>query len=172
MKKMMVFILFISFGSAICQDDLNDNLSEEKEVISEREYFSSITVGAIEFFSFSIGYQINQSFSLSLKAQNIVTAIGLGIVTGLGVGLSGSYYYEDELLNSIKLSVIPLYSLSDKTHTDEFVKVVSIECTFNNEKLIAHSFRFYYELGGAICIWKDRDAFIAPSIKCGLLYNF
>ena len=49
---------------------------------------------------------------------------------------------------------------------------MSVECTFKHEKLISHSLMFYYEIGGAISIPKDSDAWIGPSIKVGVLYNF
>jgi len=170
MKILIIITLLISFDASISQNDNHIQINEN-EVIIPRRYFTNLTVGAIEFFSISFGYQINNSFSLALKANIIATHVGLGLNTGWGLGITGSYYFDDDLLNSIKLSVTPLFYLSKKTNDNQFIKAVSYECTMNHENLVAHSFRFYYEIGAVICLFKDREALIAPSLKLGVLYN-
>lgn len=171
MKKTFI-LLFIIVGSALCENKISMNSEESDAKLKEREYFCSFTVGVIEFTSLSVGYQINQSFSVSLKAHNIATIISLGMITAWDGGISCSYYYEDDLLNSIKLSIFPIHYSNEKNISEDLTKVISVECTLNNEETISQTTRFYYEFGGAVCIWKDRDAFFAPSIKFGLLCNF
>ena len=171
MKLFVAIIFLLAFNTAICQSNKNI-IDNNNELVNTRVYFSTFTVGAIEFLSFNFGYQVNNSFSVSLKIQNIATAIGLGLTTGWGAGITGAYYFDDELLNSIKLSVVPLYSLSEKTNDNQLIKAISYELTLNHENLVAHSFRFYYEIGAAVCTLKHRDALIGPSLKIGVLYNF
>lgn len=171
MKKTFLLVFLIA-GSTLCKNKINMNSNGSDIEIKEREYFCSFTVGIIETMSLSVGYQLNKSFSVSLKAHNIVTMASLGVITAWGGGISCSYYYEDELLNSIKLSIFPVHYSKEKSTSKDLTNVISIECTLNNEKIISQTFKFYSELGGAACILKDRDAFFAPSIKFGLLYNF
>lgn len=115
MKKAFI-LLFIIVGSALCENKISMNSEESDTKLKEREYFCSFTVGVIEFTSLSVGYQINQSFSVSLKAHNIATIISLGMITAWGGGISCSYYYEDDLLNSIKLSIFPIHYSNEKKY--------------------------------------------------------
>ncbi len=172
MKTLILMLFLLPMVYLFGQVDLNFPSTDDEKLTDTRQYFSSITIGFIEFMSLSFGYQINDDFSISIKGENIAIHLGLGMTTGWGIGISGSYYFNDELINSIKLSVIPVYWLSYITSDKNLIKAMSVECTFNHEKLISHSLMFYYEIGGAISIPKDSDAWIGPSIKVGVLYNF
>jgi hypothetical protein len=145
----------------------------QNENTTNRKLFSSLTIGAIEILSFSLGYQINDNFSVAIKAQNIASGGGgLFFNTSEGIGLSGSYYFKSALFNSIKLSITPLLKTSYSYEPKEFIKGFSLELATNREKIYSHLFRFYYELGIAYSKVNDRKPLLAPIVKVGVIYNF
>jgi hypothetical protein len=172
MRQLLVLFYLLSsvviFHIEICAQQNNDDKSQ-----TNRKVFSSFTIGAIEILSLSIGYQIDDNYSIAIKSQNIASGGGwIFPATSWGVGLAGSYYFVGSIFNSAKVSFIPLYKTDYQFEPKEFIKGFSFECTVNREKIFSHLFRFYYELGLAYCKVKNRDALFAPSIKIGIIYNF
>ncbi len=172
MKQIKFLFLFFNI-IVILQLNVLAQENNYDENIKNRKIFSSLTIGAIEIMSFSIGYQINDNFSVALKGQTIASGGGWILPnTGAGIGLVGSYYFNSSIFNSLKLSVTPLYKTSYYKEPNGFIKGFSLELATNREKLYSQLFRFYYELGIAYCKVNDRNPLLAPIVKIGIIYNF
>ena len=55
---------------------------------TNRKVFSTITVGVIEGLSFTLGYQINDNYSIAVKNQYISVSGGI-LNSAWGIGLTG-----------------------------------------------------------------------------------
>ncbi len=171
----VIFLIVFMFSNT-----KGENISKSfEDSVSQRKYFMTFTIGVVEYSSLCFSYQIDSEYSIGVKFQNILIESGGGggatgfVVSGaFGIGIVGAHYFSGRLFNSVKLSLIPLWSSSYSDDPNSIFNGVSFECTFNRERLLSGLFKFYYELGGAVIKYSERKALIAPSIKIGIIYNF
>ncbi len=168
---LMVLLFSHTYGEAKTKSD--------EDSVYQRKFFTTLTIGVVEYSSFCFGYQINPNYSVGIKFLSIlVESSGGGGATGFvmsgayGIGIVGAHYFSGRLFNSVKLSLVPLFKSSYSVDSNNFIDGVSFECTFNREKLLSSLFKFYYELGGAVIKYSERNALVAPSLKIGFIYNF
>ncbi len=103
-KILWSFFILIVF---MFSNTKGENISESfEDSVSQRKFFSTFTIGVVEYSSLCFSYQIDSENSIGVKFQNILIESGGGggatgfLMSGaFGVGIVGAHYFSGRLFN-------------------------------------------------------------------------
>ncbi len=130
-RVLLIIFLFMLIESKI-------NAQELKTENVKPNYYSTITIGGIEFYSFSIGKYLNNDFAVAVKWSMFGVRESMSASSSIGIGMN---YFFKKLLILGYISIDYLIMYGDEYKGNGF-ELVTGNCT-NMEK----GFGFVYELG-------------------------
>jgi hypothetical protein len=146
---------------------------KEKDLESQPSFYSTVAIGGIEFFSFSVGKYLNDDLAVDIKWSMFgVGASGPGPSGALSIGFGINYFFKKLLIfEYIGADYLYMYRKGYKGYG--FTVIIG-NCT--NMKT---GFGFVYELGigysNVIAEFSspqyERLILLGPVIKIGLNYN-
>ncbi len=161
-----IYFLFVT-GNSLAQENV-------KDLDSQPSFYSTVTIGGIEFFSFSVGKYLSDELAVDVKWSMFgVGASGPGPNGAASIGFGINYFFKKLLIfEYIGADYLNMYRRGYKGYGFE---AIIGNCT-NWEK----GFGFVYELGigysNVIAEFSSpqykRLILLGPIIKIGLNYNF
>jgi hypothetical protein len=181
MKKYFVILFFLSLVPiAFCQES-NTNSESKKETESSEEQKANDTrhvfvyggVGLLEVFTYGVGFQLNNKFSLSMGYSYVIVGGDAFILPDIGQGyvIKAGYFSNFWIFNSLNIEYLNIL----KTYTDKGVTSKSkgyfAEINFAHETISKCRLGFYWSLGVCLSNAKMKPQLCTPSIKIGCNYN-
>ncbi len=153
--------------------DSNSWAKEKKEEIDYPSFYSTITIGAIEGFSFSLGKYLTDDLAVAVKWSLFgLKGSGFGPNAAWGIGFGVNYFFK-------KLLIFQYISADYIIINNDGFEGYGLEATIGNCTNRERGFGFIYEFGigysDTIAEFTvpqyQRLILLGPIIKIGLNYN-
>jgi len=157
-------------NNQIVQSDSNKNQKS-------RNLFLFSSIGVFEILSFGVGYQINESFSFSIKgAAAVIGSPGWLLPSGgRGLGLKASYNKSLWIFNVASLEYVAYLSTTQDLQIkgyEPLFKGSYFDINMGREIIDEPGFNFFWAIGLGISAAKEAKTLKGLSLKIGYNFNF